>query len=613
MIGRNLYMNCVKYADEIQANVYKNFPSTHILSNSKTVDNIMQWTTFFRRNLNRYAKDYYGFKLHFYQDIILYFLGICQLLVIIACRAAAKSFIIAMFAVCYCGTHPNGEVVLTAKRKKQAREMVTKKIQNELMSRSVNLRNEIKEIKDNQGEICVIFYNNARITVIIANDDSRGARSNVAVREEFRQIAESVENGVIKQFQIIRQTPYLSLDFYKNIEILKEQPVDIYISSSWLDNGHWMWKIVDNAYDCMMKGENKYLFAFDLAIPLAFNIKTKEQLLSDKRLTDSLSWRIEYENERVKENETAFFTYKMLMDNRRLKKPFYPLMKNQIQPKQINSLHKQTGEIRIVSCDMAFITRKGNDNSVFSCIRALPETKITNGRVVEKGYRRQVCYLEHKQGGDLFKQARRIRQIYEDFNADYIVLDVRNGGLSILEHLQRCMYDEERDVEYNPITCMNDEGLSNRIQIEGAEPVIFAVAASEKLNDAIARNFRIALMANKIDFLIDLTQAKEEIIPKIYKSFGKLENIDASVEFYIENPFLETQLLITETAELVYEKKIATDRIVIHEQGGKTKDRYTSVSYGSYFIDLLEKDNLTDNNEDDIFTYQPCTSSIDFD
>ena len=41
---------------------------------------------------------------------------------------------------------------------------------------------------------------------------------------------------------------------------------------------------------------------------------------------------------------------------------------------------KQNGEIRIVACDMAFIERSNkNDNSCFTCIRALPESIHLHG------------------------------------------------------------------------------------------------------------------------------------------------------------------------------------------------------------------------------------------
>lgn len=89
-----------EYADEHQKNLYKKFPSTHFLSNPKNVHNTFLWSTFFRKNLHRLATDYLGIKLHLYQQLILYMMGISQLIVIVACRAAAKSFIIALYACC---------------------------------------------------------------------------------------------------------------------------------------------------------------------------------------------------------------------------------------------------------------------------------------------------------------------------------------------------------------------------------------------------------------------------------------------------------------------------------------------------------------------------------
>ena len=75
-----------------------------------------------------------------------------------------------------------------------------------------------------------------------------------------------------------------------------------------------------------------------------------------------------------------------------------------------------------------------NDNSVYSCLRAIPESIIyesddsSKNIEIKNGYRREVPYLEANQIGDTTKQAIRIRQLYEDFNGDFIVLDTRNGG-----------------------------------------------------------------------------------------------------------------------------------------------------------------------------------------
>lgn len=156
------------------------------------------------------------------------------------------------------------------------------------------------------------------------------------------------------------------------------------------------------------------------------------------------------------------------------------------------------------------------------------------------------------------------------------------------------MYDDERDVEYSPLLCMNDDSVANRIKIEGANPCIFVINATQKLNSDIALDFRRVLENQQIDLLIGFEKATEDVLPGI-KEYTKSSSAD--VQFFYEAPFLETQAMISETTGLVYERKAQTGVIVISEQGHNRKDRYTSCSYGSYFASLLEKDLISQNDE----------------
>lgn len=597
--AKKYYKN--RNADERQAELYKKFPSDSFLGNEINMDHFIQWVTFFRKNLHRFAMDYLGIKLHLYQIIMLYMMGINNFIVVIASRASAKSFIIALYACCRCILYPNSMIVLSSATKGQSKLLVSEKIQKELMTISPILRKEILRVKDNQNEVIVYFRNHSTITVVPASENGRGYRSNVIVREEFRQIKKSVDDSILSPFQIIRQTPYMKDEFYVNIKELEEETIDIYISSSWFDNGHWMWEIVDQAYDEMLKGKSSCLLAFDESIAIKHKIKTMRYFQTEKRKQDPLTWRMEFFNERVKENEFAFFTYTMLQQNQRLRKPFYPrtTIDFKMNKKNPYDIQRQKGEVRIVSCDMAFVENRKNDNSIFSCMRLLPDS-ITYNRdssenvKVENGYKRIISYIESVQGGDVVRQACRIRQLFSDFDADYIVLDMRNAGVAIFDLMARVMYDEERDVEYPPLTCMNDESVANRIKIEGANPCIFVINATQKLNSDIATDFRRILDNKQIDLLISFDKASEEVLPDI-KEYINSPFVDT--QFFYEAPFLETQELISETTSLVYERKAQTGAIVISEQGNNRKDRYTSCSYGSYFASLLERDLLSQNDE----------------
>lgn len=172
--------------------------------------------------------------------------------------------------------------------------------------------------------------------------------------------------------------------------------------------------------------------------------------------------------------------------------------------------------------------------------------------------------------------------------------------ISIYDLLARIMYDDERDIEYPPLCCMNDDSVASRIKIEGATPCIFVINATQKLNSDIAMDFRRVLNNKQIDLLIGFEKASEEVLPEI-KEY--INSPDASTQVFFESPFLETQAFISETTGLVYEKKEQTGVIVIKEQGANRKDRYTSVSYGSWFASALEKDLISTNEDYDFVVF----------
>ena len=103
-------------ADDIQKDLYKRFPTTHFLSNARNMDHFYRWNTFFRRNLHRFAIDYLKIPLYEYQALALYELGVNNKVVIVASRAAAKSFLIALYACEKCILYPNTKILLSSAR-----------------------------------------------------------------------------------------------------------------------------------------------------------------------------------------------------------------------------------------------------------------------------------------------------------------------------------------------------------------------------------------------------------------------------------------------------------------------------------------------------------------
>ena len=598
--------------DNYQKNVFKNFPPHSWLSSKTNYERIIDWITFYRRNIPVFVEHYLGIPLHWYQIIWLYLLNIYISVVIIAGRASAKSFVIAIFSCAKAILYPNTKVVVASGSKKQASLIVKEKIQKELMPKSENLRREIKKITTNANDIEVTFHNGSSIVVVVAGEGALGYRSTVLIFEEFKRIDKYIVDKVLKPFQMARPAQFRTnekceqygVKYRENDEFL-EEAVNIYISSA-APTSHWMGKLLKDTISSKYKDNTSCMLATDYSIALKHAIKTRAQLIEAKRTTDPITWREEYENEMLREGANAYFTYGLLTKNQTNKKAFYPRRYEDVRNKKKNpySIPKQNGEIRIVACDMAFIERSNkNDNSCFTCIRALPES-ITyessniDGKTIEikRGYRRIPSYIEANPGSDVDKQAIRIKQLYYDFEADYVVLDTRNGGILTYDRLAKVLYDEDRDCEYPAWRCMNDNDIAKRVNVSGAVENVFAINASQKLNNDIAISLRNILDSQMIDLLVNFDEAKDILESNVPEY---LASPDSDVMSFYERPYLETQALVNEMMSLEYTRNEQTGVITLYETGSNTKDRYVSLAYGNYFISLLEQDLISDNSDYD--------------
>lgn len=595
-------MDYTELMDKRQAEIHQHYPSTSYLSKAENVQKLILWITFYRRNPSRFVEHYFGVTLHLYQHIILYLMELFPSFCIVAARSAAKSFLIAIYACKEAILRPGARIVVASATKKQARLIVSEKIKKELIPKSPLLAAEIDSFKDNQNEIEVVFRNGSSIVVVAANENARGYRATVMIYEEFRMIVKNIIDSVLSPFLYVRQADFLNYEEYSG---MIEEPKEVYISSAWYQN-HWMWDLIRTFVKDMLTNQSSCVIGMDYSISLKHNIKTRNFLIKERKKLDPISWAIEYENQMIAENTRSFFNYEQLNKNRTLKRAFYPRRNEDALLKQKNKydIQKQVGEVRIISCDIAMEGGKETDNSIFSCIRLLPESseyKVMDSTgehiEVKRGYRRQVVYMEPVHGGETTKQAIRIKQLYTDFNADYCVLDGRNAGISVYDMLAKVLFDEERNVEYKPWKCMNDEKVASRIQIAGAEENVYIIKAQLETNSAIAESMRDVLTSRMIDFLISNTEAVDEI----GNFFPEYAIADVDTQLFFERPYLETAALINEMIDLEYERGEQTGLIKIINNNNR-KDRYTSVSYGNYFAKMLEHDLLSDSAE---YEYTP--------
>ena len=145
-------------------------------------DRIIEWNTFFRKNIQYFIELYFGIVLYDYQKIQLYEMGNRISTTIPASRATAKSWIAAVFGCAYCVLYPGTKCVIASPTKGQS-SLMLKTIES-LMRKHFNLAREIEKIKTNKDDSEVVFYNSSTITVVPLAESGRGYRANLIIIEE---------------------------------------------------------------------------------------------------------------------------------------------------------------------------------------------------------------------------------------------------------------------------------------------------------------------------------------------------------------------------------------------------------------------------------------------
>lgn len=159
-------------------------------------ENIIDWVTFYRRNIHRFIEHYFGVQLYWYQIIWVYFMSVSESFVTISSRASAKSWLIALLALARGTLFPNSEIVVVAATQKQA-AIIFGKIAR-LRDDYPNIHREIKEYYNSQNKCICILHNGTTIKVVACDESGRGERSTFTIAEEFRIMDKKKYDSVVK-------------------------------------------------------------------------------------------------------------------------------------------------------------------------------------------------------------------------------------------------------------------------------------------------------------------------------------------------------------------------------------------------------------------------------
>ena len=399
----------------------------------------------------------------------------------------------------------------------------------------------------------------------------------------------NIINKVLRKFQTAPRLPkYLNKPEYAH---LKERNKELYLSSCWYTH-HWSWEKVKAFFKAMTEGKSYFICGLPYQLAIKENLLDAEAVKDEmgENDFDSIGWLMEMECKFFGESDKAFFKFDELEKNRVLTKPIYPKSYyKMMNDKNFKYVEKVENEIRLVSCDIAGMKGKKNDASVYTIMRLLLNKN-------KNGYDRHIVYMESLEGGHSTTQAIRIRQLYDEFDCDYIVIDTQSFGLGIFDQLVQKLYDKELDKEYEAFGCINDEGMHSRCLEANASKKIFSIKGNPSYNSESNILLKDMFMRSKIRMLVNENTGRDEYLNDL-KGYYKLSPEDQAK---LRSVYLQINALVNEMVNLEQDKS-SGQYIKLKEPSSGRKDRFSSVLYANAVARDLEKE--LSNNDSDITDY----------
>lgn len=485
-----------------------------------------------------------------------------------------KSYLTALFCCVRCILYPKTQIVVTAGTLKQANEVLLK-IQDIFMPKSPILCSEISECHIGQNDASIYFKNGSWIKTRTSTHNSRSARANCIICDEFRMIDKEIIDTVLKKFLSDPRHPgYIDRPEYAH---LQERNKEIYMSSCWLKS-HWSWYKTQSYTASFLDDTKKYFIA---ALP--YQVSIMEGLLMKSQIEDEMAeedfnlmaFQMEMECMWFGDTDGSLFSYDDINKSRKLKHAFMPLKYYSINnpaPKLANA------EERILSVDVALMKsnkKKKNDASAVFINSAIQSNNTS--------YISNMAYCETFEGLTTDELGIIIMRYFYHYNCTQLVLDTNGLGIGVYDFICKNQYDSETGETYKALCCCNDDDMASRCKIKDAKKVVWSVKATATFNNEICVLLRNGLQNGKINLLYP-DQNIDDVISENYKTFKKLS---ASEQALIRMPYLQTTMTMFELIKLDHEVK--NGQIKVKEISGMRKDRYSSIAYNYWCACQLEQ------------------------
>nr|DAK62762.1 MAG TPA: large terminase [Caudoviricetes sp.] len=528
---------------------------------------------YYRNNPHRYVIDVLGLSLKWFQQILLWCMMHYNFVMYLAARGQGKTYLTALFCCVRCILFPGTKIVVSSGTLKQANEVLLK-IQDDFMKQSSILRSEIEKCNIGQNDASIYFKNGSWIKTRTSSENSRSARANCIVVDEFRMVDETVINTVLRKFLTSpRQPKYLQKPEYAHMQ---ERNKEIYMSSAYFKSS-WAYKKAQSYTLNFFDDTKKYFIC-----GLPYQVSVREGLLSRSQLEDEMS-EADY-NELVQQMEMeclwfgdtdgSLFKFDELTARRRLRKAFPPLSfcNDKIAIPKLTTTGK-----RILSIDVALMksTKKKKNDASAIYINDLIQVNDT-------AYQSNFVYGETFEGLKTDELGMIVMKYFYEYQCTDLVLDTNGIGLGVYDFITKDQICQENGKRYKAMTCINDKDMAERCKVRDANKVVWSVKANANFNNEICVLLRNGIQNGKINFLIP-EQDADSSLKETYKGYFKMSPTEQAK---LKMSYIQTTFAVYELIKLDHEVK--NGNIKVKEVEGMRKDRYSSIAYSYWCACQLE-------------------------
>lgn len=542
---------------------------------TETIMNVVaERCSYYRANPQRFVEEFLGIKLKLFQKILIWAMMVYDAFYFIAARGIGKTYLVALFSVVRCILYPGTKIVCCSYTFKQGKEIILK-ITDDFMQKSALLRNEISKTSTGQNDCFVYFKNGSWIRVVVAGESSRGARSNILIIDESRLVPQKIVDTILRPMNAApRQPGYLNKPEYAH---LKEMNKEMYLSSAFFAASEMYDKV--KAYTANMLDPRLKYFVCDLPYMLSI----KEGLLMRQQIENEMSEAtfsdISFSMERVGlfygSAEDALFDFKVLNKQRILENSLFDL---EFYRSNILKLpEKQKDEVRVLSVDVALLASRKHDNDA-SCLIVHQGIPTPSHNYIDN-----IIYMDTQEGLTTEELGLLVMRYFYQYECDWIALDANGVGLGVADYLMGGdRFDPLYGVSYPCLDCIDNPEMSERCKVKGSPKVIYAIKANAKSNNEMALALRAGFQNGYINLLINDNNIDE----KLTKIRG-FKSLSDEQQARMRLPYIQTSFLINELINLTHDT--SNGLIKVKEKSGMRKDRYSSLEYGYYVIQQLNK------------------------